>query len=178
MNRNNSVRETIEIDPAHVQRLRSQLHAQAFLPGDDGYEQACTAWGWEGPAIQCPALILFPTDTADVVTAVNFAREQGLPIGVHGSGHGHLPHVDDALCICLERHMTRMQVYPDTATMRIEAGLRWASVIEEAHRYGLAPLNGFASIVGVVGYLLGGGWGWLVRQYGLGACSIRTAEWA
>jgi hypothetical protein len=50
------------------------------------------------------------------------------------------------------------------------------AVIEATHRYGLAPLNGFASVVGVVGYLLGGGWGWFVRQYGLAASSIRSAE--
>ncbi len=55
-------------------------------------------------------------------------------------------------------------------------GVKWADVIQAASPFGLAPLNGFAATVGVVGYLLGGGFGWLVRQYGLGASSMRSME--
>ena len=54
--------------------------------------------------------------------------------------------------------------------------MTWRTVVGEAHHYGLVPFNGFNLTVGVVGYLLGGGWGWLVRQYGLAASSIRWAE--
>lgn len=42
--------------------------------------------------------------------------------------------------------------------------------------HGLAPLLGSSPHVGVVGYSLGGGIGWLARKYGLAADSIRKIE--
>lgn len=174
-------RENIET-PAHkdtvlelssLQRLRTHLQGEALLPGDGGYDRARKAWV---PTFeQHPALIVLPTCSADVVAAVTFAREQDLPIAVQGGGHGHPYPADGALLINFEK-MNTIQINPETSTARVEAGLKWGKVIETAHQFGLAPLNGFASTVGVVGYLVGGGIGWLTRQYGTGAASIRSVE--
>ena len=62
-------------------------------------------------------------------------------------------------------------------TARVEAGAKWRDVIAAAHPHGLAPLNGFAGTVGVSGYTLGGGIGWLVRQYGAAAGSLDPRNW-
>jgi len=59
---------------------------------------------------------------------------------------------------------------------RTEAGAKWRDVITAAHPHGLAPLNGFSGTVGVAGDMLGGGIGWLARQYGAAAGSLRSAE--
>ncbi|MBV9229902.1 MAG: FAD-dependent oxidoreductase, partial [Chloroflexi bacterium] len=120
-------------------------------------------------------LIVVPQSPADVVASVTFAREHGLPIAMQGGGHGPAYPADGALLINF-REMTGLQINREASTVRIEAGAKWAQVIEAAHPFGLAPLNGFASTVGVVGYLLGGGYGWLVRQYGLAACSLRSVD--
>jgi FAD/FMN-containing dehydrogenase len=61
-------------------------------------------------------------------------------------------------------------------TARVDAGATWRDVIAAADPHGLAPLNGFSGTVGVSGYTLGGGIGWLVRQYGAAAGSLRSAE--
>ena len=61
-------------------------------------------------------------------------------------------------------------------TARVEAGAKWRDVIAAAHPHGLAPLNGTSETVGVSGYILGGGIGWLVRQYGAAAGSLRAAD--
>lgn len=116
-----------------------------------------------------------PASSADVAAAVTFARENGLPIAIQGGGHGPAYPADGALLINFMQ-MTGLQINLEASTVRIEAGLKWAQVIEAAHPFGLALLNGFAPTVGVVGYLLGGGYGWLVRQYGLGASSIRSVD--
>lgn len=161
------------LELSSLQRLRTHLQGQALLPDDEGYDQARKAWV---PTFeQHPALIVLPTCSADVVAAVTFAREQGLPIAVQGGGHGHPYPADGALFINFAQ-MNDIQINPETSTARVEAGLKWGKVIEAAHQFGLAPLNGFASTVGVVGYLIGGGIGWLTRQYGIGAASIRSVE--
>lgn len=77
--------------PFHVsdlQGLRSRLQGSAFVPGDDDYEQACLTW--ETVTFkQHPAIVVMPASATDVLTAVLFAREHHLPIGVQGGGHGH-----------------------------------------------------------------------------------------
>jgi hypothetical protein len=71
--------------------------------------------------------------------------------------------------------MTNVRV-TSAGAARAEAGAKWRDVIAAAHPHGLAPLNGFSGTVGVAGYLLGGGIGWLARQYGAAAGSLRLAE--
>ena len=160
-----------------LQRLRSRLQGSAFVPGDAAYEQASLTW--ETITFkQHPAIVVLPASAADVLTTVRFACEHQLPIGVQGGGHGH-PFAMEALNGALLVNFAQMksvQIDPQTATARVESGARWSDVIPPAHTYGLAPLNGFGTNVGVVGYLLGGGFGWLVRQYGLGASSVRSLE--
>ncbi len=163
----------ISLETSRLQNLRSQLQGYALLPGDDGYDRARRVW--TSTFDQHPALIVVPKSPADVAAAVTFARENGLPIAIQGGGHGPAYPADGALLINFMQ-MTGLQINLEASTVRIEAGLKWAQVIEAAHPFGLAPLNGFAPTVGVVGYLLGGGYGWLVRQYGLGASSIRSVD--
>ncbi|HEV2655715.1 MAG TPA: FAD-binding protein, partial [Ktedonobacteraceae bacterium] len=81
----------------------------------------------------------------------------------------------DALLINFA-NMTHVRIDAEATTARVEPGALFKSLVQSAHAYGLAPLNGFAASVGVVGYLLGGGIGWLARQYGSGAASIRSLE--
>ncbi len=59
---------------------------------------------------------------------------------------------------------------------RVEAGAVWAPVIQAAEAHGLAPLSGSSPGVGVVGYTLGGGLGWLGRRYGLASNSVTAID--
>ncbi|WP_327090857.1 FAD-binding oxidoreductase [Nonomuraea sp. NBC_01738] len=68
-----------------------------------------------------------------------------------------------------------MHVDPLTRTASAEPGALWSDVIAAAAPYGLAPLSGTPS-VGVTGYTLGGGAGWLTRLYGYAADSLLAAE--
>ncbi len=54
-------------------------------------------------------------------------------------------------------------------------GALWSDVIAAARPYGLAPVSGTPS-VGVTGYTLGGGTGWLSRKYGFAADNLLRAE--
>jgi FAD/FMN-containing dehydrogenase len=168
------------------QALRARVKGSVFVPGDDGYDTARQTWS--GATFdQRPAMVVMPSVAADVVAAVGFAREHHLSIAVQGGGHGHPRPANDALLVNFA-NMPRVQVTPGAAashapgrsgaagTARAEAGAKWRDVIAAAEPHGLAPLNGFAGSVGVSGYTLGGGVGWLVRQYGSAAGSLRSAD--
>jgi FAD/FMN-containing dehydrogenase len=115
-----------------------------------------------------------------VVPTVAFAREHNLPIAIQGGGHGHPLPANGALLVNFaDMAAVRVTPPPDGSRggmARVEAGAKWREVIAAADPHGLAPLSGFAATVGVVGYMLGGGVGWMARQYGAAAGSVRVAE--
>jgi len=162
------------------------VNGRVFVPGDDGYDTARQTWNVT-TFDQRPAIVVMPSISADVASAVGFARENDLPIAVQGGGHGHPHPANDALLVNFAS-MTSVHITPAVTppvsparsgaagTARVEAGAKWRDVIAAAHPHGLAPLNGSSGTVGVSGYMLGGGIGWLVRQYGAAAGSLRFAE--
>ena len=158
---------------SRIEALRSRVSGRVFVPGDDGYDTARQTWNVR-TFDQRPALVVMPAVAEDVASAVGFAREHDLPVAVQGGGHGHPHPADDALLVSFA-NMASVHITP-AGTARVEAGARWRDVIAAAHQHGLAPLSGFAGTVGVSGYLLGGGIGWLVRQHGAAAGSLRSAE--
>jgi FAD/FMN-containing dehydrogenase len=121
-------------------------------------------------------MIVEATTTADVRDAVLTARERSLPFAVHATGHGGpMPDADRAVVVATSR-MSGVLVDPRRRTARVRAGARWADVIAAAAPFGLAPLSGSSPTVGVVGYTLGGGLGWLSRRYGLAADGVLRGE--
>jgi FAD/FMN-containing dehydrogenase len=86
-----------------VEQLRSRLRGSLVRPGDADYEEACRLYN--AMIHKHPALVARCADVADVIAAVDFAREQHLPLAVRGGGHngGGLGLVDDGLVIDLSR---------------------------------------------------------------------------
>jgi hypothetical protein len=174
----------ITFSSTQLHSFRARVNGRVYVPGDDGYDTARRTWNATAFE-QHPAIVVMPSTAADVVASVAFAREHGLPIAAQGGGHGH-PRAADAALLVNFASMSNVQVTPATAsgspgqgaagTARVQAGAKWREVIAAAQPHGLAPLNGFAGTVGVVGYTLGGGIGWLARQYGAAAGSLRSAD--
>jgi len=165
--------ETINIDALELEELRTGLRGDAYLPGDEGYDRACAAWNLN--AHQQPALVVVAEGAADVLAAVRLAQDQGLGVGVMATGHGVAAPADGGVLINTSR-MKGVHVDPETRTCRVEPGVKWADVVPEAAAHGLAGLQGSSSDVGVVGYTMGGGFGWLGRKYGFAADSVKEAD--
>ena len=155
--------------------LKSMIAGAVFLPDDDGYDEARQAWNLVPD--QRPAVVVFAESVVDVVRAMRFARSQGMRVAPQSTGHGALPlELLDAAMLLNTSGMRRVDIYPATRTARAEAGAQWEDVTVPAGAYGLAALAGTSSNVGVTGYTLGGGMGWLARRYGLAANSVTAVE--
>lgn len=154
-------------------QLRTRIGERLLLPGDAGFEQA--RLGWNRVIEHHPALILVATGVQDIVEGVRYAREAGIGIGVQLTGHGTQQPVDAGLLIVMSA-MNAVEVDQRSRIARIAAGAMWQDVLDQATPYGLAPLLGTSPHVGVVGYTLGGGIGWLARRYGLAADHVRWIE--
>jgi FAD/FMN-containing dehydrogenase len=68
-----------------VKELSSRMRGKLILPEDDLYEEARKVYN--GMIDKRPALIARCVDAADVIAAVNFARENNLLLAVRGEGH-------------------------------------------------------------------------------------------
>jgi uncharacterized protein YbjT (DUF2867 family)/FAD/FMN-containing dehydrogenase len=162
-----------QIKPELLQHLRVRLRGTAVLPGDPGYDNARRAWNLN--AIHRPAVVVLAQDADDISTTVRFARSAGLGVGVLATGHGTGLPCADGLLINTSR-MRRVRVDPVARIARVAAGVVWNDVVPAAAAHGLVGLPGSSTTVGVVGYTLGGGFGWLGRRYGLAAHTITSAD--
>jgi hypothetical protein len=144
-------------------------------PTDPGWDGARKAWNLA--VDQHPAAITVPTCAADVIAAVKFARDNGLRVTAQGTGHGAAPLGSLADTVLIRTHaMRQVSIDPVARIARAEAGAVWGDVVGPAAGHGLAGLAGSAPSVGVAGYTLGGGIGWLGRAYGLSANNVEAFE--
>jgi FAD/FMN-containing dehydrogenase len=164
-----ATRTHIDLRPLR-ERHRGAVHG----PGDLDWHRARQAW--QLAVDQHPAAVAVPESEADVVAAVNFAREAGLRVAPQATGHnaGPLaPALADALLVKTGR-LRGVELNPPRA--RVGGGAQWQHVVVPARRHGLAALHGSSTTVGVAGYSLCGGLGWLARRYGLQANSVTAVE--
>jgi FAD/FMN-containing dehydrogenase len=111
----------------------------------------------------------------DVQAAVRAARERNLPLAVQATGHGTKVPADGGILLKTSA-MESMLIDPQRMIAKVGPGTRWGAVIDAAGQFGLAPPAGSSRDVGVTGYTLGGGVGWLARKYGFAADSVVRAE--
>src|SRR6516162_4565739 len=142
---------------------------------DPGWDEARRAWNLA--VDQRPAAIARPASAQDVVAAVGYARRHGLRVAAQGTGHnaGPLGPLGDTVLVKTQR-MRHVSIDPAARTARAQAGAVWADVVGPAAGHGLAALAGSSPDVGIVGYTLGGGMGWLGRAYGLSASNVESFE--
>lgn len=170
---NTTIAPELAIASQDLDQLRASIQGQVFLPEDDGYNAARAGFSLaDQPA---PSVVIVAATAGDIVEAVNFARINNLPIGVKATGHNFGYPYRGGIMINTEK-MKCLHLDPAARTVRVEAGVTWRDVIQEAHPYGLAPLSGSSPDIGVIGYTVFGGIGWMVRKYGAAVDSMRSAD--
>lgn len=130
---------------------------------------------WNGAIERAPSVIVRPESTAEVAATVRAARQVGVPISVRGGGHDWAGRAvrDGALMIDLGG-MRSVEIVGDRA--RVGGGAIADDLLATAAEHGLTAALGTASSVGVVGLILGGGYGPLIGVAGLGVDSLLSAE--
>ncbi len=154
------------LNEATITSFRANLRGVLIEPGDPTYDAARRVYN--AMIDRRPRLIARCADVADVMTAVNFIRDQNLPVAMRGGGHNAcgLGVCDDGLVIDLSP-MNYVRVDPKKKTVLTGGGALWRDVDHATHAFGLAVPAGIISTTGVAGLTLGGGIGYLTRRYGL-----------
>ncbi len=155
--------------------LEGALRGQTVTETEAGYEEARTIWN--GMVDRKPGLVVRALGTADICTAVNFARDNGLRMSIRAGGHqiAGLAVEDGTMMLDLSL-MRSVHVDPAARTARIEPGATLGDVDRETQVHGLALPVGVNSTTGIAGLTLGGGFGWITRKYGMTIDNLVSAD--
>jgi FAD/FMN-containing dehydrogenase len=122
------------------------------------------------PIVQC-------TGAADVVDAVNVAREQELMLSVKGGAHNVAGNAVNDGGLVIDLSLVRgVHVDPLTRTVRAQGEVTWGDCDRETQLFGLAVPGGVVSTTGIGGLTLHGGVGHLRRKHGLSIDNLLSVE--
>jgi FAD/FMN-containing dehydrogenases len=158
-----------------IDRLRASFGGEVIRSVDGAYDDARRVWN--ALYDRRPALLVRPTNAADVATAIRFGRERNLDIAVRSGAHSNSGHstTDGGLVIDL-LHLRGVTVDPARRTARANGGALLGELDIAAQAHGLVCPVGVIGHTGVAGLTLGGGIGRLQRNFGLTIDNLRAVE--
>ena len=160
---------------SNFELFKNSIRGEVILPQDTGYDESRKVYN--AMIDKRPGMIVKCVDAADVISCVNYGRENNLLIAIRGGGHngGGLGICDDGLVIDLSG-IKFIRVDTENNTVRVGGGNLWGEVDHATHPFGLAVPAGIISTTGVGGLTLGGGVGHLSRKFGLTIDNLLEAD--
>jgi FAD/FMN-containing dehydrogenase len=155
--------------------LQSRIHGRVLTEADEAWDGARRTFNLLHD--QRPAGLVRVANPDDVAETVRYAARRGLRIAPQGTGHnaGPIEGLEESLLIRTDS-LTEVRIDVAARRARVGSGVRWGPVSDPASEAGLAPLSGTSRDVGVAGYSLGGGVGWLGRKHGLQSNALTAVE--
>ena len=167
--------DTIAVDSSAINELRQGLEGTLSVEGMPDYESARHIWN--AAIDRRPALVVRCVDVQDIVRAMRFAERHNALVSVRAGGHNAAGFAicDGGLVIDLTQ-LRKVDVDPVSRTVAVGGGATFADYDAATHEFGLASTGPIISMVGVGGYTLGGGVGWLHRKLGLACDNLISAQ--
>lgn len=158
-----------------VKALQSGMRGQLVLPENPAYDTARSLWN--AMIDKRPGAIAHCSGVADVMLAMQVAKDHDLLVSVRSGGHNIAGNAlcDGGLTIDLSG-MRSVRVNPDTRRAYVEPGATLGDLDHESQAFGLATSLGINSTTGIAGLTLGGGFGWLTRKLGMTVDNLLAAE--
>lgn len=160
-----------------VGALRGSISGAVLEPDTPGYAAALDIDN--GRVDLRPACIVQPRSADDVSLALRYARDHDLPLTVKGGGHSAAGYCLNGGGVVLDMALlSDLELDRDNQTLRVGLGARWADVYHVLLRSGtgLIPVGGGCLTVGPGGFLLGGGYSFTSRSYGMGCDNLRSLD--
>jgi FAD/FMN-containing dehydrogenase len=170
-----AIAEGLTLEETALAELQAGFRGRIVGRDDPQYDEHRKIWN--GSIDRRPALIARCAGVADVIAAVKFARQHGLPVAVRSGGHSFPGHsmADDSFVLDLSP-MKGVRVDPEERTARVQGGVLLGELDQETQAFGLAAPSGIVTHTGVAGLTLGGGIGWIMRKHGLSIDQLRRVD--
>ena len=155
--------------------LQSRIHGRVLTEGDQAWDASRQTFNLTHD--QRPAALVRVANADDVTETVRYAAQRGVRIAPQSTGHnaGPIEGLEESLLVRTDA-LQGVEIDVAARRARVGSGVRWGAVADPASEAGLAPLSGSSRDVGITGYSLGGGIGWLGRKHGLQANALTAVE--
>lgn len=158
-----------------IDHLEKSLVGRVIRRTHPAYEPSRTIWN--ASVDKRPGLIVQPRSSEDVAEVVRFSFENGLSLSVRGGGHNHNGYAVSEGGLMMDLSLLQGgRLNRREKSIAAQAGMTWARFDALTHEAGLATSGAIVSMVGIAGYTLGGGIGWLHRKLGAGCDNLIGAE--
>ncbi|WP_327120504.1 FAD-binding oxidoreductase [Nocardia sp. NBC_01730] len=156
------------------EQLPASFGGEIIEPAHPGYDRARQIWkGLD----RRPALIARCADVSDVQRVIEHAASEDIPLAVSGAGHDIAARsMPDGALVASTLALDGIEIDPVRRLARVQAGVRWGSLVAAAARHGLATTGASVATVGVAGFALHGGLGWLMRSFGTACDNIQALD--
>ncbi len=141
-----------------------------YKKGDAAYEQL--RMGFNTRISRFPAVIALCKSTAGVAAAIQYARQQQLPVAVKSGGHCMEGLSGNQGGMVINLSLLNNIAWIDANTVRIEPGCVLSQVYDTLLAKKKLIPGGSCGGVGIGGLTLGGGYGLLARNFGLTCDSL------
>lgn len=150
----------------------SEFEGQVFWPGTEKYQQALVIDN--GRIRGQPAMVLLPENRTDILRGVKFAAERGMSLSIRSGGHSGEGYSILGDVVLDMSGLRRATFNPNTTHLSVQGGALWEDVYRACLTAGTSrtPIGGGCVSVGVAGFILGGGYSFVSRSYGLGCDSL------
>lgn len=160
-----------------IQELTRELSGYVLQPGDAEYEETVTI---DNGRIQFkPRLIIFPAVVEDVKIGLRFAITHNLPFSVKGGGHSAAGYcLNQGGVVMAMKNLNKITFDPKNETVTAEMGVIWYDVYKfmQATGTGLVPVGGGCPTVAPPGFMLGGGYSFVSRSYGMSIDNLESLK--
>ncbi len=155
--------------------LARDFTGELIGPDDARYDHARRLV--EGRVDRRPAVVARARTVPDVRAAVGLAVREQLPLAVRAGGHSlaGFGTCDGGVVLDLGS-LSDIEVDAGRRLARVAGGVTWGAFDAATAAFGLATTGAVVSSVGVAGVTLGGGFGHLMRRYGLACDNLVAAD--
>jgi FAD/FMN-containing dehydrogenase len=165
----------VSVSAAAVAELRERLRGNAVHADDTAYPTSAQSAFPNLEVLWRPAAVVQPAGVADVIAAVEFARQHGNVVALRSGGVGWVGADSDSVLLDLAR-LDGVTVDPSRRRVRVEGGAIWRDVNRELAPFGLAGATPQFPRLGVAGHVLGGGHGWLSSKLGWASDTLVSVD--
>ncbi len=168
--------EELKIDLKKINQLKSSIDGVLIFENDSQYNEARKIWNLARFDYR-PALIIQCSSTDDIQKSISFVKDNNLKFSVKSTGHNSAAFASNEGGVVIDLSLMKgIYIDPEAKTAVVQPGVVWGELDATTQQYGLAVTGAIVSEVGIGGYTLGGGLGWLHRSLGAACDNLIEAQ--
>ena len=168
---------SLDLSPAQAAclELQARYPFATYFSNTSNYDKDNTDF-WSQASALGPACIFAPSLAEDLGEAVKVLTTLRSPFAMRGGGHmpiGDFNNINSTGVLLSSSGFKRLEIAADGKSIHVGPGNHWADVYEFLESYGKVVVGGRLGIVGIPGFVTGGGASFFSAEYGWASNNVK-----